>query len=596
MPLRDWLPTRRRSAMTLFTLAAVAAIAGVYAIFDIYLTSVSRELVSSWLQSEAVALEEGQLLGSITKNQRVLLSSQFVRGATLFDLSASPPLKLIEVGSKIDSPTGKLTTSDAQPEVERAGFFHKHVLYQIPNHQELLLVFDVESKFLQTFFYGTTAALLVFIIVLFGSIEAVERSESRKREAFLKCTLSDFIDQGKPSDFVESELPFLVNWWKQKKSEADRSKALAIENESKILLGELAARVAHDIRSPLNTINAVTSQLKNIPPTSESMLKDAVQRIRDIANSIGDRNRLILAQEKLKREIEPTAVSIIESSRETVLLFPILEETVSEKRVQHRQSSIEILCDITPAAYPLFASVNALELKRTLANLIENSIQAITGKGSVTVSATRKGSEVHIRIGDTGKGIPALMLARIGQKGFTRGKEGGTGLGVYYAKESVASWGGQFEIASVEGRGTTIGITLPVAQAPKWFGQEVSLSKDATLVILDDDSSIHAMWQDLIRSKAPDLRMEHFFDPQSAQSWFVQNRGKVGSFFVLSDYDLQAREGTGLDVIERMGLTPKDVMLVTSAFDDKSVRAKCEQLKIKILPKQVAAFTPVVVT
>ncbi|MCC7406054.1 MAG: hybrid sensor histidine kinase/response regulator [Bdellovibrionales bacterium] len=588
MPLRIAKRFTALNAVTLFSVAITAAIVGVYFIFDFYLCSVSRELMGSWLQSEAVAIQEGNLLTSITKNQRVLLSSQFVKGVALFDISASPPMRLIEVGQRIEPVSSKSVNSE-KIQVVGAGFFNKQSIYRIPNKPDLLLVFDVESGFLQKFFFATVASLLLFIIILFGSIKAVQRREFWKREEFLKQALNDFIEQEQPSNLVEERLPFLVQWWKEKKAESERAKRHAIENESKILLGELAARVAHDIRSPLNTINAVTAALKNIPENNEKLLKGAIQRIRDIANGIGDQNKQILALE-MSRNVGRVAIAI---ETETALLFPILESIVSEKRAQHQGKDLEIELDVAPAGYSLFAKVNELELRRTLANLIENAVEAVGSGGRVQIGLSQNYDSVLIDIKDNGKGISQDLLPRIGEKGFSFGKEHGSGLGVYYAKETVRSWGGRLEITSQDGVGTSIMIVLSVQPPPSWFAQSVQLSKGSTVVILDDDPTIHAAWQERMKEIAGDLSVQHFFDPQSALSWFVQNREKLGKYCILSDYELRARGTSGLDVIERLGVNHQDVLLVTSAFEDKSVRSRCNGLKIKILPKPALAHTPI---
>lgn len=591
MPLRIAKRFTLFNAVTLFSVAITSAVIGVYFIFDFYLSSVSRELMGSWIQSEAVAIQEGNLLTSITKNQRVLLSSQFVKGVALFDTSVNPPMRLIEVGHRIEPVSG--TSGDLEKiQVISAGFFNKQCIYKIPNKPDLLLVFDVESGFLQKFFFATVASLLLFIIILFGSIKAVQRREFWKREEFLKQALSDFIEQGRPSNLVEEKLPFLVQWWQEKKSESERAKWLAIENESKILLGELAARVAHDIRSPLNTINAVTTTLKNIPESNEKLLKGAIQRIRDIANGIGDQNKQILALEK-SRSVGGIGIA---NETDTTLLFPILESIVSEKRAQHQNKDLEIELDVSPAGYGLFAKVNELELRRTLANLIENAVEAVGSGGRVQIGLSQNHNSILIDIKDNGKGIPLDLLPRIGERGFSFGKENGSGLGVYYAKETVRSWDGRLEISSQANVGTSIMIVLKEQPPPSWFAQGVQLSKGSTVIILDDDPTIHAVWQERMKDVADDLNVQHFFDPQAALSWFVQNQEKLGKYCVLSDYELRVKGANGLDVIERLGVNHQDVLLVTSAFEDSSVRSRCDELKIKILPKPSLAFTPIVVT
>ncbi len=123
----------------------------------------------------------------------------------------------------------------------------------------------------------------------------------------------------------------------------------------------------------------------------------------------------------------------------------------------------------------------------------------------------------------------------------------------------------------------------------------MKLSKGSTVIVLDDDPTIHAVWQERMRDVDEDLNIQHFFDPQSAVSWFVQNQAKLGRYFFLSDYDLRVQAANGLDVIERLNLNHENVLLVTSAFEDNNVRSRCDELKVKILPKPSLAFAPIMV-
>ena len=574
------------NAMAIFAIAVVIASASIYVIFDIYLTSVSKELVLSWIRSEAVAIQEGNLLTSISKNQRVLLSSQFVKGVVLLDQSTMPPQRLIEVGDRISSPKIVPVSTGDLVEVSNIGFFAKEVGYKVPERPDLFLVFSIESPFMQRVFYSTVAALILFMIVLFGSIKAVQAKEFLKRERFLKQTLEEFIARDRPSELIEKEFPSVVRWWKNKKSESEAAKRLAIESESKLLLGELAARVAHDIRSPLNTINAVVSSIRDLPDDPRTLLNTAICRIREIANGVADVNRIVLAERKGFN-------GPIVGTTEPTLLAPILESVVDEKLVQFKNSH-DVKISVSPEANIAFASINELEMRRTLSNLIDNAVEASEVRAKISISLALDGDQISVEIADHGKGIASELLGRIGEMGFTHGKNNGSGLGVYYAKIAVQSWQGDFKIESTVGKGTVVRIKLPKAKAPNWIATEVTLSKGSTLLVLDDDPTIHAAWQSRAREISQDLKVEHFFDPQSIQSWFVQNRGKIDKYFLLSDYELRARDN-GLDVIERLGISHQDVVLVTGAYDDQGVRSKCSELNIKILPKPSLAYTPVYV-
>ena len=132
-------PRTLLNAVTLFSAAAAACILGVYVVFNFYLNSVSRELMSSWLQTEAVDIQEGNLLTSITKNQRILLSSQFIKGVALFDTATVPPARLIEIGITISPKLDKGNGVEKITVVEN-GFFQKQAIYWVPNRPGLLFI------------------------------------------------------------------------------------------------------------------------------------------------------------------------------------------------------------------------------------------------------------------------------------------------------------------------------------------------------------------------------------------------------------------------------------------------------------------------
>ena len=77
----------------------------------------------------------------------------------------------------------------------------------------------------------------------------------------------------------------------------------------------------------------------------------------------------------------------------------------------------------------LKAAVDARELQRIVSNLVNNSIEAFTGPGTVDISLASA----------DGKGIPPEILSRLGRKGETHGKAGGTGLGLYHARTAITA-------------------------------------------------------------------------------------------------------------------------------------------------------------
>jgi len=82
--------------------------------------------------------------------------------------------------------------------------------------------------------------------------------------------------------------------------------------------------------------------------------------------------------------------------------------------------------------------------------------------GTLTLAGQATATHIHLRVQDTGVGIPAERLEQIFEPLYTT-KPGGTGLGLYIVQEIVAAHEGQVTGQSMEGQGTTFTITLPRA-------------------------------------------------------------------------------------------------------------------------------------
>jgi signal transduction histidine kinase len=530
-----------RKAIGLFAIAVCILTGGLYFIFDTYLDSVGKEIAGSWLQSEAVAIQEGNLLTSISKNQRVLLSSQFVKGVKLIDSSALGRGALIEFGEPFQPYLHK-DLKDGKVLSFTDGFLSRQVLYRVPERPDLILSFKTYSDFLTRSFIAAVAAFLFFLLFLFINIRRLE------------------------------------------------SRRIAAENKNRIILGEIAARVAHDIRSPLNTLNSVLDTIDDISPESKRLLTTAIQRIREISSGISDQSRLALKESANRIEAsEPTP-----TMTEATLVYTLIESLIEEKQVQYKERAGQVRLQLpSDQSFSSFCAVNSLELKRSLSNLIDNAVEASAPDAPIKVGIFSDGSQVVIEVLDRGSGIPKDVLSKIGERGFSFGKPKGTGLGVHYAKKLIVGWGGTFSISSEMGLGTSVRVTLPVVKAPSWYTDAISLGDSETVIVVDDDPTIHALWQERLKTVRPEVTIEHFFEPESVMSWIVQNRHVLDKSILLTDYNLNSRAGDGISVLERFGGTHPFSVMVTSAFDDAKLQEQCEKLNVKILPKSVMNFVPI---
>ena len=99
-------------------------------------------------------------------------------------------------------------------------------------------------------------------------------------------------------------------------------------------------------------------------------------------------------------------------------------------------------------------------LAGALTNLLENAVQATPAEGSVDLRVSCDGEQISFRISDTGRGMDEALIGRIFEPFFTTRAEG-TGLGLAIARSVARAHGGDIEVRSSPGLGTTFTLNLP---------------------------------------------------------------------------------------------------------------------------------------
>ena len=105
-------------------------------------------------------------------------------------------------------------------------------------------------------------------------------------------------------------------------------------------------------------------------------------------------------------------------------------------------------------------------LNQVFLNVLNNAKQAIDGMGTITIRTKEVEGNVHVAITDSGSGIPEELLTRIFDPGYTtKGVGDGTGLGLSICFHIMEDHGGNIEVDSEMGRGTTFTIVVPTEPA-----------------------------------------------------------------------------------------------------------------------------------
>jgi signal transduction histidine kinase len=352
------------------------------------------------------------------------------------------------------------------------------------------------------------------------------------------------------------------------------------KRKAKDAFANIAAQVAHDIRSPLAALSAIVKQTQNIPENQRIMLRNAAQQINDIANNLLEQYRI---EKNDSNTLSPEIISLL------------LDTVISEKRAQYSDAIVKIDLNIHPDAFGIFSKVVAVDFKRVISNLINNSVDAMQNKGKVCIELFHQEKFINIKITDTGSGMPKELIQKIMVGESVSNKKSGHGIGLASSKKMIESWNGNLTITSEIGKGTTLIISLPFVSPDGWFADKLSFIDSGLVIILDDDQSIHDVWESRFETEVPHAHLQriHYYNPQELLKADLSYHKNL---IYLCDYELIGHKLTGLDVIEQLGLKNEQAVLVTSRYEEPKIRERCKKIGIKILPKSYAIYAPMIIT
>lgn len=233
-------------------------------------------------------------------------------------------------------------------------------------------------------------------------------------------------------------------------TEQRRLEEQLIHSEKLATIGILSSGIAHELRNPLNIIEAARYYLSESIPQSESdvhaklgIIRKNIQRSSTIINNLLEFSR--------KSNVE----------KEEVDLKYILETTIAlvEKELRVRQVYV-----VRNLQNSVIGEFNVNGIRHVFLNLIMNAMQAMPDGGELTItSSTSEGGWLRIEFKDTGVGIAHENLKHIFTPFFTTKPVGeGTGLGLYIANSIVMQHGGSIQVESKLGEGSKFAVHLPV--------------------------------------------------------------------------------------------------------------------------------------
>ncbi len=231
-------------------------------------------------------------------------------------------------------------------------------------------------------------------------------------------------------------------------TEAQQLKTQAARNHRLAAMGEMAAQLAHQLRTPLAAALLYAGNLENpdLPAaTRVSIAEKTVARLKHLERLIQD--MLLFARGEVL-------------GRESFAVSDLLGELAQTFEPLAQNCGIHFV--VADASDGTVVIGNRKALTGALTNLLENALQAVDvdGAARITLAADPSAEAVTIRVIDNGRGMDAITAARLFEPFFTTRPEG-TGLGLAIARGVARAHGGSIEVHSQPGAGAEFLLTLP---------------------------------------------------------------------------------------------------------------------------------------
>ena len=354
-----------------------------------------------------------------------------------------------------------------------------------------------------------------------------------------------------------------------------------LQSEKLKAIGQLAGGIAHDFNNQLLPIMAHADLLVRGLVDQESVRAHARKIITPARNAADLTGKLLAFARKGSYEHQP--VDVHEAINEVAeILVHGIDRRIEIKRHYEAASAV--------------VEGDRTQIQNVLLNLALNARDAMPDGGEIvfkTRTSTNQGEQstpsdpqLLISVEDTGEGMDEAIRERVFEPFFTTKAPGkGTGMGLAAAYGTVASHGGQIEIASRVGRGTVVSISLPLSAAPtgvrvESFAEKIAAGVGRVLVV-DDEDGVRSALTDLLESLG--CSVVAFGLALEATEYFNENWAELD----LVVLDLVLPDMSGREVLAVMrGVNPDvRVLLVSGYTADDEIRELVRSNTIEFLEK-----------
>jgi signal transduction histidine kinase len=222
------------------------------------------------------------------------------------------------------------------------------------------------------------------------------------------------------------------------------------KNEAQLeALGTMLAGIVHDLKTPMTVISGYVQLM--------ALEDDAQERQANAETVLKNCDQMTSMIKELLQFVRGESSILIRK----VYLQQFMADV--EDMLKHLAGNRDGITVTTSVGYRGAVRMDDLKMKRAIANLGKNAIEALAGHGgTVSVSAEQIGDQVEIAVKDSGPGLPPEIEGRLFEQFATHGKKDGTGLGLSLVKKIVEDHGGEIRVESRRGEGVTFRLRLPL--------------------------------------------------------------------------------------------------------------------------------------
>lgn len=258
-----------------------------------------------------------------------------------------------------------------------------------------------------------------------------------------------------------------------------------MQQERLRVLGQMASGIAHDINNAISPITLYADALLENEPGLSERVRQSLQTIQqatsDVAKTVA-RMREFYRQSEGKHELQPVQLNAL------ILQLRDLTRARWEAMPQQQGIVIDLQMDLAEGLPPVRGIEH--EIREALINLIFNAVDAMPSGGTL-VLRTRPGTEaqVDVEVADSGAGMDEQTRRRCLEPFFTTKGERGTGLGLPMVYGVMQRHGGDIDIDSAPGAGTTMRLSFAAAEttATPHATPEINVPTGLTILLVDDD-------------------------------------------------------------------------------------------------------------